>query len=321
MKILIMILALYTATLFAQDTSIVKYLPLKTGNMWVYNYTGSSSSGKMKMTVSGTVINNGHIYYSLALSGNACGCSFNSFSPFLIQLNSGIRVDSLTGNIYTNSSGGCDWNPNEVLIDSLKMLPTMMVNNSCYTTSCQDTNNLTIFSGTYKTKYVGQNIMTYYKFRRYARYLGLTNSVMGCYAGTTCVYNLQGCIIDGVLFGDTSFLVGINQISTEIPENFSLSQNYPNPFNPVTKVKFEIPLSRGVGAEGGRGVLTQLSIYDALGKEITVLVNQQLQPGTYEADWDASAYPSGVYYYNLEVSPSTGSGRGFTETKKMVLIK
>jgi len=108
--------------------------------------------------------------------------------------------------------------------------------------------------------------------------------------------------------------VGIEQISNEIPEVFSLNQNYPNPFNPATKIKFEIPLLRGVDAEGGRGVLTNLTLYDALGKEVTILVKQLLQPGTYEVSWDASAYPSGVYYYRLE------SGR-FTETKKMVLLK
>ncbi|HWA06161.1 MAG TPA: T9SS type A sorting domain-containing protein, partial [Ignavibacteria bacterium] len=95
-------------------------------------------------------------------------------------------------------------------------------------------------------------------------------------------------------------------VGNKIPEKFSLSQNYPNPFNPVTKIKFDI--------SGTSLAQTFLYVYDVLGHEIAVLVNQQLQPGSYEADWDASAYPSGVYYYKLE------SG-DFTETKKMVLIK
>jgi len=103
--------------------------------------------------------------------------------------------------------------------------------------------------------------------------------------------------------------LNINQINTEIPKTFELSQNYPNPFNPVTRIKFSIP---HVEVAFMRPV--QLMVYDALGKEVAVLVNQQLQPGTYEADWDASAYPSGVYYYRLQ----SGS---FTETKKMLMIK
>jgi hypothetical protein len=63
-----------------------------------------------------------------------------------------------------------------------------------------------------------------------------------------------------------------------------------------------------------RDGVVSLKIYDALGKEVTTLVNESLQPGVYEAEWNASDYPSGLYFYKLE----SGS---FTETKKMVLIK
>ena len=99
------------------------------------------------------------------------------------------------------------------------------------------------------------------------------------------------------------FPTGISLIS-ELAESFKLSQNYPNPFNPVTHFEFRI-------ADFG---LVRLTVFDAIGREIEALVNQQLQPGTYEVSWDASAYPSGVYYYRLEAG-------SFTETKKIVLIK
>ena len=316
MKTILLILFFNFSVIIAQDTSIVKYLPLKTGNVWIYNYSGSSGSGKIKMSVTGFIINNGHKYFNLDLNGTPCSCSFYSYSPFLVQLNNGIRIDSSNGNIYFNTAAGsCTWNPNEMLLDSLKMLPNIFTSNSCYFTSCQDTNIINMFGNNYRTKYVGQNVPTYFKFRRYAKYIGLVSSVMGCYAGSSCTYTLQGCIIDGVLYGDTSFPVGINVLSTETPEKFSLSQNYPNPFNPVTKIKFSIPQN-----ETTQGAIsTRLIIYDALGKELAILVNQQLQPGTYEADWDASSYPSGVYYYKLKVE--TSQRDVFTETKKMVLIK
>ncbi len=113
---------------------------------------------------------------------------------------------------------------------------------------------------------------------------------------------------------------GVKRISSQIPNVFSLSQNYPNPFNPVTKIKFAIPLSRGVSA--GRGVLASLVIYDILGREITTLVNEHIQPSTYEVEWDGTNYSSGVYFYKLIVSdPSASSGQGYSETRKMVLIK
>ncbi len=126
-----------------------------------------------------------------------------------------------------------------------------------------------------------------------------------------------------------SQLVGIKIISNQMPEKFSLSQNYPNPFNPATKIKFEIartplnpPFVKG-GEVRSRGFIT-LVIYDVLGREITTLVNEQLQPGTYEVEWpacrngssgrNASTYPSGVYFYKLQAG-------NYSETKKMLMIK
>ncbi len=105
---------------------------------------------------------------------------------------------------------------------------------------------------------------------------------------------------------------GVQKITSEIPTRFSLFQNYPNPFNPVTKIKFSIPLSGGVSA--GRGGFVSIKIYDALGREVAALVNEQLSPGSYETEWDGSAYSSGVYFYKLITSD-------FTETRKMVLVK
>jgi len=108
--------------------------------------------------------------------------------------------------------------------------------------------------------------------------------------------------------------IGINIISTEIPNKFALEPNYPNPFNPVTKIKFQIPLLRGVSGEAGRGVFTKLIIYDFLGRKVTTLVNEQLKPGRYEVDWDGTGFASGVYFYSLITE-------GYTDTKRMVLVK
>lgn len=99
-------------------------------------------------------------------------------------------------------------------------------------------------------------------------------------------------------------MVGIKQISSEVPEEFKLYPNYPNPFNPETIIKFKIKDSR----------FTTLKVYDILGKEIESLVNEQLNPGTYEVNWNAAEFSSGIYYYRL----TAGS---FTETRKMILIK
>jgi hypothetical protein len=101
--------------------------------------------------------------------------------------------------------------------------------------------------------------------------------------------------------------IGIQPISSEIPQTFALLQNYPNPFNPSTKIRFQIPLRNGHDR-------SLLKIYDALGREIETLVNEELNPGAYEIEWNAANYPSGVYFYSLTAGTST-------QTKKMVVIK
>lgn len=119
----------------------------------------------------------------------------------------------------------------------------------------------------------------------------------------------EGPLSDANYFS-TAYL-GVNQLSSEIPMNFSLYQNYPNPFNPVTKIRFDVP-SLDSRFRGNENVV--LIIYDILGHEITTLVNEKLQPGTYEAEFDGTNYPSGVYYYKINIG-------SFTQTNKMVLIK
>jgi len=101
-----------------------------------------------------------------------------------------------------------------------------------------------------------------------------------------------------------NLITEINKISSEIFENYRLYQNYPNPFNPVTTIRYSLPRAGEV----------KLTIFDALGREVQTLLNEKQQAGVYEAVFDASIYPSGVYFYRL----NSGS---FTDTKKLLLIK
>jgi hypothetical protein len=89
------------------------------------------------------------------------------------------------------------------------------------------------------------------------------------------------------------------------PQEFYLLQNYPNPFNPTTKINYELPITNYVN----------ISIYNLLGQKVATLISEKQSPGRYQVEWDASGFASGVYYYRI----STGSG--FTQTKKLILIK
>lgn len=110
--------------------------------------------------------------------------------------------------------------------------------------------------------------------------------------------------------------IGIKKIDNIIPEIFSLKQNYPNPFNPVTKIKFDILQDVRREMQDVR-----LVVYNALGEEISIVVNQKLSAGSYEVDFDArfdgeeNNLSSGIYFYSLEVSGNK------IDTKRMVLLK
>jgi photosystem II stability/assembly factor-like uncharacterized protein len=105
-------------------------------------------------------------------------------------------------------------------------------------------------------------------------------------------------------------LVGVKKISGNIPEKCALSQNYPNPFNPVTKVKFDIKKL----AAGSQESVVSLMVFDITGKEVATLVNELLQPGTYEVSFDGGNLPGGVYFYKLQAG-------NYADVKKMILIK
>ena len=98
--------------------------------------------------------------------------------------------------------------------------------------------------------------------------------------------------------------IGINNLSSEVPLQYSLSQNYPNPFNPATVISFQLPAAGFV----------KLKVFDLLGREVANLVNENLSAGSYKFDFNASALPSGIYFYKLETE-------NFSETRKMVLVK
>jgi hypothetical protein len=114
-------------------------------------------------------------------------------------------------------------------------------------------------------------------------------------------------------------VVGIGEDEvTRVPLSYALSQNYPNPFNPMTTIRYEIPESEE-GGKTGEKVLTTLSIFDVRGRLVKVLVEEELEPGRYQATWDGKnaegvGVSSGIYFYRIH----SGS---FTSTRKMTVTK
>ena len=96
----------------------------------------------------------------------------------------------------------------------------------------------------------------------------------------------------------------VERTGNSIPSEFSLGQNYPNPFNPATNIEFSLPVSSHV----------RITIYNALGNLVEVLADHRYAPGRYLVSWEASSFPSGVYFYRLQTA-------GFAATKRLMLVK
>ncbi len=102
----------------------------------------------------------------------------------------------------------------------------------------------------------------------------------------------------------TVTLTGVKNVENSVPKKYSLEQNYPNPFNPSTTINYSIPKTN----------LVTIKVFDILGNEVALLVNEEKSPGNYKVNFNASKFASGVYIYRIQAG-------NFTQAKKLLLMK
>jgi ribosomal protein S11 len=279
-------------------------------------FAGSNYNGVYKSTDNGiswiqTTLNNQAIW-SLLISGNNIFAGTNGFG------------------IYLSTNNGTSWT--HMGLDNRPIISFAIIGNNIFAGTATSGVYLTTNDGitwvqtslndkvVYSLTPSGNNI--------FAGVQNSPNDSGGVYLstnnGTTWIKKNQGfnvslsvntlLITNDYIFAGTTqsvwrrnlseILSEVQNIITEIPSKYSLLQNYPNPFNPTTTIKFDIPKSSNV----------KISVYDITGKEFGVLVNEKLQAGTYQTNWNASNFPSGIYFYRIQAGD-------FSETKKLILLK
>jgi Secretion system C-terminal sorting domain len=158
-----------------------------------------------------------------------------------------------------------------------------------------------------------KNYYNWYTYRRFDFYnltYGIGISYWEMSQGGQAVYLsdvtivLKGCIINGIVYGDTTYYKFTDVKDNYSVKEFSLSQNYPNPFNPSTRIKYSLE----------KGGSVSLKIYDMLGREIETLVNRYEGPGNYEVEFAPKSLSDGVYIYRLQ------AGTNYL-LKKMIYLK
>ena len=115
--------------------------------------------------------------------------------------------------------------------------------------------------------------------------------------------------------GSTKIIRTVSGNNGGLPAEFGLSQNYPNPFNPTTTIEYQLPEPSSV----------RLEIFNALGQQVALLVDNQVQTGYQRVEWNttntaSAVLSSGIYYCRIQAN-STVSDKVFTQIRKMMFVK
>ncbi len=301
------LLVFLPAFLFAQVDSLkelLNYYPLRTGNYWEYQsyweqmpFPPTDSSSYSVEVTGDTLLENGHIYKIL---------SIKDISPYNYQYSRLERIDSLTGCVYRYIN---DTTTNhEYMSDSLFAQPgdtiyssrERITHYSYYKTTCLSLINDTIFGLPTSLKNFYNLSIIHGGTYALAKGFGFLYSV-GCELG--CGFtNLVYAKIDGKEYGKK--ITSINSDENLSPNLFTLGQNYPNPFNPSTVISWQLAVGSHV----------TLKVYDVLGKEVAILVNEEKPADNYKIDFNGNTLASGIYFYSLWAN-------NFVQNRKMVLLK
>jgi hypothetical protein len=275
--------------LLSQSSSAQDWFPLEVGNRWDYsvrylNHGGTYIDTIFVEIIDEVVLNNKKYY-------NCSNPLFFGGERLFVENDSLYIYDSMDSTdclvFAFNLSDSTGYKP--CLFDTAIVIGYSVFNIFGY----EDTTQIQV------TSYDNYEFSKKFGFKFKARYNTLDE----------IEHQLSGCIISGVTYGE--LLVSVEN-ETESPKEFSLFQNYPNPFNPSTMIRYEIPGQAD-------NMLVVLKVYDVLGNEIAILVNEELPAGEYEVEFNSHSgevrnLVSGIYFYQLR----SGS---FIETKKMILVK
>jgi hypothetical protein len=235
----------------------------------------------------------------------SAGSTNNVISPFSAQLTSSVAGDG----IYYKTEGSA---PNRVLTVEWWQYGFWLngFDEICFQIKLYETTNQISFVYTTNDELSIRTIQVGIRGSSNADFINrqTTTNWSQTTAGTT---NTASCLFSpgitppaGLTFMFTPPLVGIENLSNQIPDNFKLYQNYPNPFNPVTNIRYSIT----------KNDFVKLEIFDVLGNEVQTLVSEKQSAGTYEVSFNGTLYPSGIYFYRITAGD-------LTEIRRMMVVK
>lgn len=293
------------------DPALFSYFPLEINNKWFYTVTEWDWSippvyreyTRKVFVEKDTVMGAAGKSYKKVVSVPYTFGSINNY----------YRIDSLSGLLFSIAPSYQEEFPIHDFLtepgDTIPLTFTGMLNEI----------TKTVFDSVYSLTLSGNNylIKSYHDIftllsyeQELANNLGIIRYRYGYDFGST-TGTLRGAVINGVVFGDTTF-TGIED-EAPLPDDYSLSQNYPNPFNPSTTISYHLPAASSV----------TLTLFDILGRKVATIIDRVQEAGNHRitintADTrtfsDLNELPSGVYFYRLQAGE-------FSSTRKMTLLK
>jgi hypothetical protein len=293
-KILIVLLYVqYFCTLYSQvDSSAECFFPASIGNSWHYQYT--QTQGYITTLTRDSVANGSRFLFfdSSSVPGYEIDSMLNVFS----YPTTGYRALQYKLKAQKNEiwlvEGGIVAKIDDIYWSFVLNRLTQVKKIGYY--SIHDTTNFSIW---FYDRYLAAG---------FGFYLEITDAMQ------TPSEELYGCIIDGITYGKMTAVK--DEKDNSVSTSYKLYTAYPNPFNPTTQIKFDLK-------DNG---FVRLTVYDILGREVKILVNEYRPAGSYEVEFsvrdgsasggNASKLASGIYFYKLQTDR-------FVDVKKMVLIR
>lgn len=280
---------LYSDTKLYAATSTGVYVSYNNGNNWDSLNSGLNGNSIYSITennntlFTGTQSNGIYKSTNFGITWVQSGLTGNTIHH-LISINNTVLAATNQG-VYKSTDNGLSW------LSSNNGIGVQSINKFYYTGN-------KLFAGTADGVYLSYNNGDSWIAFNY----GIETRPVKAICSNTS-YMFAGAFASGVWRRQLSE-IGIETIGSSIPAKYELSQNYPNPFNPKTNLRLHIP----------NKTFVYLRVYNILGKEVETVINKELKPGIYAVSWDASMYPSGLYFIQL-------TAESFSVTRKMILVK
>ncbi len=295
-------------------TSNTQSLPIGGGSVDFYDLTSNNPTGWSWSFPGGTP--------STSNARNPTGITYTATGPYTVSLTT---TNSFGSNLKTVTNyvtvAGVPLNAFSLTAPAPNStIPVSQTDPSLFQFKWNSSNPSPTVTYKFKIKKAGPSAEIYYpsnnngidtvkSFRRsfldsLAATFGTNGDSVTCIWRVTAFNGLDSLSTNQIIVTIRRNSVGISQISSAVPDNFKLYNNYPNPFNPETNIRFDISKSQRV----------KLRIFNMLGEEQAVLLDQDLSPGSYNVNFNAANLSSGMYLYRLET-------KGYSQTKRMVLVK